>query len=720
MFVVLRIVCIALLLWCLTGLAVWVWLPSRWRPTFLPALPILGVMAIAVGLHLSGLALGVGTGIWVLISISVAAIAWRTRMTDWWHDLADWRWLLAGTFAGLAVALLLLSPTAAIGAQMIEPGGSSDGYAYATSAQWLEEHSLLDPPAENAAPAWAYPRDVYAIGLRLGQDVNQAAVAKLSDVDTKDSWYIVMSLWLVLVPGALVVAARLLRLASVIGFVAGAATCVSGVVLGQALFSFAACLLGIAMTPLSLALVARHLQDGRRHSDAPMPVWLPALGAAALVCTYTEALWIFLPGIAGYALHLARGQVVAVLRGAVQLAVAVVVVVPLGTYRAARSLATALGGLSPGDALAPFLGVPTRVIASHLTGTRSILDPSGTRWAYLGLGFLAIGLLAAVVLSSARHFFAWHLGSIAVVVGLLSTVRYAPYGQGRAVSVAMSTLLLGVVSGWAALWGDIAQRFSTPWPKRALRTVAVGALMAFVGVNVQSTLPYLATGPGHYRNQLLYTPEFDSAGTWLQRVAGPDGGSAMVVETRFHEQLWLRYRLRDLPAVQYPYLPQIYSDRTADVATSTNARYVVAQRQAWLVADPSVLVSQDAQFRHLDLGAGSVMLAAGGGGFHPIDDDGSGHPVQWMGDDGDLLIVHSPTIRQISVRFNLPPGQQPLSLNVVATGLPDQRVVASAGSTVTLSLPTDRVAFLRFHNERPAAMVPQLPWPASLAIMDVS
>lgn len=721
MIVVIRIVCTGILLWSLAGLALWAWLPGRWRALLLPAVPLMGVMGLAVGFHLTGLFAGAALGVWFLIVAAVAAIAIRSRCTAWWRDLRQWRWPAAATLAGLAVAMVLLSPMATIGAQLIEPAGSNDGYAYTTSAEWIADHSLLTHPAASDPPVWGYANAVNGIGLRLGQDANQAAVARLAGVEAKDSWYIVMALWVMLIPGGLLAAARLLGIGEGTGFAAGVVASGSAVVLGQALFSNAACLLGIAMTPLILALAARYIRSAsHRATDGP-PLWCVAVAAAALTCTYTEVLPLVLPGALGYALHQGRGQVMRTATTLVKLAAAIIAVSPLGCYRAVKSFSVALANLnSAGDLLSPFRDQPYRAIASHLVGTRAIFDATGTRWSYVVIAVLGAGLVLSVLISPSRRFFGWHLGSVMAMIGILTLARQAGFGQGRAITVAMSLLLLAVVAGWGAAYGRALRLTVRRLPRLALRASAVLAVSGFVALNVSTVLPYLVVGPGHYPNQLLYTSEFDAAGQWMQRVAAPDGAQGMVVETAIHDQLWLRYRLRDLPAVQFPYLIPLYSDRAADVLASSSARYVLAQRQAWLNADPAVVVAEDAKFRDLDTSAGSLVLAAGAKGFEAIGDDGRGGSVQWMGDDGELLVVHDPSVHRIALTMIQPPGQPALCVTVSAPGLPDQHLTVAGRTQVTLSVPSAPIGFLTLHNQRPAVMVPPLPRPASLAVIDVT
>jgi len=720
MLVVLRIIVTAILLWSVIGLALWVWLPGRWRAVMLPALHLIGVMTISVGLHITGLFTGSGVGIWFLIAAAATAVIIRSRSTPWWRDLREWRWPVATLVAGLAVAVVLLSPMVTIGAQLIEPAGSNDGYAYSTSAEWIANHDLLTRPATSDPAVWGYVDAVNAIGLRLGQDANQAAVAQLSGVEAKDSWYIVMALWVMLIPGGMLAAARLLGLGAITGLVAGLLASASAVVLGQALFSNAAVLLGIAMTPLTIALVTGYIRQAGVSVECP-PLWLIAVAAAALVCTYTEALPLVLPGALGYALHLSRGHVVRMATTVAKLGGAIIAVSPLGCFRAVKSISAELAGLdSSGGLLSPFRDQPYPVIASHLAGTRAVFDATGTPWSYVVIAFLGVGLLLSVLVSPARRFFGWYLGSAALMISLLTFGSHAGYGQGRAITVLMSLFMLAVAAGWATAFRQARRWVVRPLPRLALGTSALLAVAGFVAVNVSTVLPYLVIGPGHYVSQLLYTPEYDAAGRWLQRVAAPDGAQAMVVETGIHDQLWLRYRLRGLTAVQYPYLIPLYTDRTPDLVPSITPRYVVAQREAWLDADPPVVASEDAEFRHLDLSAGSLVLAAGAKGFQPIGDNGRGGPVQWMADDGQLLVIHDPSVHRIALTATPPPGRPPVQVAVSASGLPDQHFTVDGSGPVLLSLPAASVAFLTLHNERAATKVPQLPWPVSLAVTNVA
>lgn len=140
MLSLLPILVAALLLLALLGISVVAWLPDRWRPSLLPAVLVLGAMVLVVGLHATSIIVGVRFGPVVVVLVGVIALAIRTRRVRWWVELGGLRWC----------------------------GARPWSVAYT--------HVHLD------------------VGLRIGEELDQAAIALAGLHDPAESFYTVMAL----------------------------------------------------------------------------------------------------------------------------------------------------------------------------------------------------------------------------------------------------------------------------------------------------------------------------------------------------------------------------------------------------------------------------------------------------------------------------------------------------------------------------------------------
>ncbi|MGI8847300.1 MAG: hypothetical protein ACR2GX_03400 [Candidatus Dormibacteria bacterium] len=717
---IIPVVLVALAMFGVVGCAVLAWLPSSWRTVMLPATPLLGVMALTVSLHFTGGLLGVRIGLPITLFAALLVLLLRSRTTSWWRDLRGWRWLGVGLVVGGLAAWMLMAPARPLGLAMVAPGGSDDGFGYATQSAWLIDHAITDAPSRDAAPVWRYTGDALSIGLRLGEELDHAAVAFVTGHDPEGTWYVVSCLWVMLLPGALISAALALRLPAGVGAVAGAAAAGSSVVMSQIVDSYTSATLGLAMAPLALSTVYRYFEVGPTDegSHPTLPVWFVAVALTAWVSTYTEYLPIVGLGIVGCVL-LHRHP--AFLR-ALRLAVAMVVIGALAWFRAVHSLTFTTATFQIPGAASPFLGVPVRTAAAHYVGTLGFLAPGGTGSSYLiivaGLG----GLVLSVWLSPARRFFILMLGSAAFTIAVLSTVRYYPYAQGRALSVTFPLVALAVAAGYAAA----IQRLMLLGPLRSVGQA--GACLcavltaAFLIVNGNTMAPYLEPIPHQYGSSLhLDHGPYDAARDWLRSVAGTDGHDATVVETQAFERGWLMYTLRDMPRIRYQTsLPTFKRNAGAtDLFGGPGRRYAVVEQGVVNRVAPGVVVGRAGSFLLLDLQAGPYVMAVGTTNFDAVSTD-AGVRGQWMSDDGDVVITHDPTTTEVVLGLRSVPEAPPQTVDITVgrESLPPA-LVGAQQVDVTMRVPQDQTVTIHIHNRRDASVIAPDPRPRSVEILEV-
>src|ERR1700680_2714133 len=101
---------LALAMFMLSGLGLWVWLPTTWRAITLPALPLLGAMALVVELHLSGMLTGVSVGLWIWLVAAAFSTVFGSVRARWWRGLEGPFWLPVGLIIGGVFAWIVLTP----------------------------------------------------------------------------------------------------------------------------------------------------------------------------------------------------------------------------------------------------------------------------------------------------------------------------------------------------------------------------------------------------------------------------------------------------------------------------------------------------------------------------------------------------------------------------------------------------------------------------------
>jgi hypothetical protein len=709
MLSLLEVAVVALVLLGASGVAILAWLPEAWQRRLLPGLPAVGAMALVVGLHATTIVVGVQVGLPILAGVAAIALAVRTwRVRRWWRPLLDARWLGVALVLGAIPFLLVLRPAEAYGATLVAPTSGDDAYSFITVSDWLLQHPATDVPSPaDAAPVWGYTRIHLTTGLRVGEELDQAAIADADHTNPEQTWYTVSALWLALLPGACAAAAATLGLRREIGLAGGFVASMSGVLAFEVFNANSAGMLGIATVPIALTLFAAYVDRGRTSApEQRPPLWLAAGAVAALAGSYAEYLPVIGLGMVAFVLVRSPRTLLAPLRAAVFLTIVAAVIAPFVWYDAVRSLVLNTAGASSTQPSA-FLG-PALTVLAHFTGTRGVGTPQGSLYALPLAGMIALGLVAAMAISPARRLIACVTASIALTVILLSTVRYFPYGQDRAIEISLALVLLFSAIGWTSLLQVLLARW------REIAYIAMvglaGATAAFVYVNVHTTDGWVAAADP----QRQVDAAFQQAAGWIESVAGPTGNGAMVISNDHFDQLWLMYATRDLTAVHYPFVYQDYGGvAPLQFDDGTYRRYVVVDDQDFVSAAPGVVVGSDSRFRFLDLSRGSAVIALGAVNYLRPETDPTG-PSQWQLNDGEVLVVHSPSVTQVTLTVEALPQVAPEPVTVsIETGasssfqelpapLSGPVVIGTSPTSIAFSDPAP-VSLVQLDNLRPAA-----------------
>ncbi len=696
MLSLLLIVAIAVLLLAVVGVAVLAWLPDSVRPAFLPATLVLGAMALVVGLHATSLVVGVRFGVLIVLASALVAVAVRTRRVAWWRRLGDPRWLVLAVVAGAIPFIWVIAPARAVGATFIAPTSGDDGFSFVTVSTWLLDHpATVRPDPAHDEPAWGYTHVHLDIGLRIGEELDQAAIAAATFRDPEQTYYVVMALWLLLLPGAVVTAAALLRAPPVAGVAAGVIAAGSAVLGFQVLNSNSASMLGITGFILTTATFARGIDDRVSRADTPVPIWLMAGLIAAWAGTYTEYLPVVGPGLLAFLLCRQRANIGRALVAAARTGALALVIAPLVWFDAVRSLVTISGNTDTGR-VSGFLGAPL-VVISHITGNRQLWDLTGTRFALPLLGALVLGLALAITLGSARRFALCLGGSAVLVVLALSTVRRYPYGQERAVQSTLALFLMLATLGLA----DGVRRLHRMRREAGISALALALLpgATFLYVNHRSVAVVAAAAdPTRHVDSA-----FADATQWIRAHAGPDGANAMVVSADHFDQLWLLYATRGMSKLAYPFVYQDYAGvEPLHYNDGRLRRWAVVDVHTFLDADASVVVGRDSRFLFLDLSRGRAIIAVGATNFLSSQPTAGGMPSQWMSNDGDLLVVHTEGTPAVELEASALAQTSPETVTVSGNGVSPITWSVTADSVVTVPLPSG-IAILHLHNSVPAA-----------------
>jgi hypothetical protein len=134
----------------------------------------------------------------------------------------------------------------------------------------------------------------------------------------------------------------------------------------------------------------------------------------------------------------------------------------------------------------------------------------------------------------------------------------------------------------------------------------------------------------------------------------------------------------------------------------------VVESDLLMETSPGVVVGGIGDFSFLDLSKGTAVIAVGAGlSFNPVSQDPVIGTVQWMSNDGLLLIFHSPSVTRVELSLVAVPQLTPISVTVDdgAQVLATTNVPAD-GVEVSVHLPPGNAALLTLYASRPAAVVP--------------
>lgn len=677
----------------LAGLPVMLHLSSERQEMVLPALPVLGAMLLVVVTHWP--AMFVPTPIALIISsavlVGIAVTGWRGggRL----HVTRRRVLMLVLAFAiGIVPASLALLPALELDRpRLIQPTMNNDAFAYVTLSSWLRENPALDVPEPvEDPPVYGYARSHLTLGLRLGEEFLQVGGALLNGRDVASTWFVVLGAWMLMLPGAFWTSIKMLRLPPWLGVVGGLVAGTSAVMVSQVYNQNSAAVLGVVMAPVAVVALAQALD----RADS-WPRWFPALALAALAGTYTELLPVLFPGLALFALARNPRHYPSVLtRGLVLVAVAVGMS-PFIWRNVVRSLVVVSGVTAPG-VQSSFIHAPGLAILNRLVGLTSLDGSSLSRKGVLLLGLVAIGLVGAGIDRPLRRYWLPIVAGSVAVIGYLTFVHRFPYGQQRAVQVAVPLVLLTSAAGFALL-------ISRLWSQlRRVGSLIIAALLS---------VPLAAAGAGfplvNIASSVRWERDFHIAArtvdpsllegvSWVQDL-DPSGSDTMIVNSNFFEQLWLTYELRHQEQLAWPvlYPDYMHIDRYARWDGRLR-RYALVGRDDYVDADAGVTVKENGRFRLLDLSLGEAMIGIPsvnwGGGERTAE--GVAH---WMGDVGQMVVIRTSGARvDVVVEGRAMVDLAPLTLSVLT---------AERESVAELSVPADLTEYRLPLPDRPRVLL---------------
>jgi hypothetical protein len=123
----------------------------------------------------------------------------------------------------------------------------------------------------------------------------------------------------------------------------------------------------------------------------------------------------------------------------------------------------------------------------------------------------------------------------------------------------------------------------------------------------------------------------------------------------------------------------------------------------------------------LDLSRGTAVLAVGTGlSFNPVSVDPVIGTVQWMINDGQLLLFHSRSVTRVVLSLVAPPQLTPISVKVESgSQVLATANVSGAGAEVSVNLPPGNAILLTLVASKAAVVVPPDPRLRSIGITGV-
>ena len=720
-----EILVLAWLLFTLFGLFALSWVPRQVRDMLFPALPAVGALFLVVALHDTGLVLPVGWGLALIAVVALAAVVLRRRVRARFAvSRAALMRLLVATLMGLVPLGVAMLPMVRVGKpEAVMPGTNHDTLAFVSLTSWLDHHPITEKPdARRDLPGYGYVRNHDKYSLRVGEELLQGSVATVTRRPPTETFNTVLAFWLFLLPGVTMAAAELLGVRRVAGLLAGALIGLSALTVGQVYLQNAGSVLGIALIPVVLALIAAAFKPpgSTAADDEPrqrVPVWVGAVALAGIVGTYSEYLPMLVPAFGLYVFARRPAAIVSHLRRAVLVAGIALAVAPLAWIRAAGSLSQQNTKSQAGQ-VSTFLDVGPMSWIARVTGMIRTLElTNGRRWVTLGaltlFGLIVVGIALSIALGPVRRLWLFVPASVVGVVFYLSRIDREPYSQERSIQIGAPLLILAAVVGYDAL----ARRLpvGAGLSLRSLGGAGVAVACAF-GVALFGTVNTRTATRDEYLHDPLLAARtvdhnFDEAATWIRDVGGPGGRDAVVLSRDFVDQLWIVYGLRDLNRVQYPFLyPDYYGTPVAQVWNGRTPRYALVDPDVYVDVAPGVVIRHNDRFRLLDLSRGPALLA--------ITADGWQGPIQignilqtFMQANGTLAVLWHGDITATRVSAKTIAALAPLPVTIDVDGRPAaSATLTSEPATVLLALPAGRSsAQVIMRNGKPPVLEAGIP-----------
>ncbi|TIH37803.1 hypothetical protein D4765_07260 [Subtercola vilae] len=661
----------------LFGLAVLTMVAAEVRAALFPALPLFGVAYLVVVLHLTGLFLPVRLGAFIAAAgalVLLAVFIWRKRSVRLVPRASALAWLVTVAVGSVGAMLAVVPSLIARSPLAIEPTVKNDAAYYVGVSKWLLSNPITHlpnigtaPGPDTVSPAFGPALESLRLGLRVGQELTQAALSALTGLDPIAAFSPWLGLWVLLIPGGAWVLGTAFGLRVWGRLVLGAVLVTSFSLINQVLNQNADSLLGIALVGLVVALVASSVRS-RSQTVFRAPVWLAALLLASLVGTYTEYIPFAGATLAFVVLVGPLGELKSALVKGVQIVGLSLVLGPFIWFRAVQNTllvgSIAAGGAgspssffdSVGHLLGPLQGLLFPAAGSVVVGLPSRLILMFT------IICVGVGVVAALISRVSRAYALGAMFSAAVVVYIAT--RGADYVTGRASDIVMPLILTAAVLGWFALarWAHVPGRSTL----RGLTIVAVAVMViATTGLGVRVSLLNTVNESGDDR---VVTADYLQAASWVQKLSN-DAGVTVATGDLF-QQLWLSEALSDHSRVGYVNLRGDLGYRAnlslLSYWNTAATRYVLVGRGAFAAYDADAVVDQNRQFTLLDMTKNATVAV-------PVVTAASSPSWLYLTDEtGAITSVSAGSIQILSERHDL----SGISLNI--RGL-------SAGDAVTLS-----------------------------------
>jgi hypothetical protein len=716
------------------GAAILVHVPLAMRDHLWPAAPLIGFIAIALGLSWVGLVLPVGVAVWPVLAAVLALGVW-----SWWRTrrplaspaalrLTLMTWLVSVVPLGVA-----LGPLALTQSLLTRVTTNNDAFFYISNIEWFQGHSIREVPkitSRLAGDAVAYAPVVSSDEgqLRVGSELVHSALNSLLQIQAQNSWYTWMVLAAPMAVAGVVAAMRLLGVRPLPAVASGLVVGSSTLIAYQLFNANAPAALGAAFTPLVFVCAGLAIRAG---SDRP-PLWLAALLCTGLVGVYTELLPFLAPPLGIYALWLLRREPRRVSRTVGLLLLLCFSISPYFWLRAARSLLFLTGAQSGQQASfwveGSWWSSVMRVVGVSWAGAPPDLTQPLTHGIHEATGLalalaLVVGIGAVLAQSPLRVLVgAAVLWVPALLAWLYLDGRYYVFDRGLLITGPL--IVFFACLGWAGL---AARRSLSPsrdgvglpaegaWSMKArservamgLSAVALAVALAAVTANVISSAWFVK---GAREGYLPVDAAYGEAAAWVDEFGANNGAGVSVASADFWQQLWLTYTLRQERTVDWVSLDPSYL-RVRYHTDGEIGRWLLMDTGVVTQLAPSAVVRQNAKFRLVDLEAAPAVVGVpcclSEGQWYPAEQV-EGATVRRMTNGGEVTIVNVDGADD-SVGMLLRPQQalEPLPVEASLTDLPGQGrsgTVLRGDGELSVNVP-GRLSRWRLVSSRPPTAV---------------